>query len=603
MNEQEPLIKPNKYVILPVKIGNYQEGKIACITAYTFKCLKKAYPQTKEVAKSENYLPLSLEQLTIYDQNIKKADEEYKQERKTLPELQKEVQTNLILKQRAEATEAIVNYFCRKNSVYAVRSDDKKEIWIYENGIYVENGVSYISEFCRTVLGVAYTNHLKNQVVEKIEADNYIDSDTFFKFDKNLDFLPVLNGLLNLRTRELLPFSEDYIFFSKIPVEYNPEKECPKIQKFLRDICGDLQDVQTIQQFIGSCLYREQRWEKMLMCIGGGRNGKTKLAELNKTFLGAESVTGLQPSSFEDPENFAIHQLHGKLANMYMDISKKSLKNTSLLKSLSGRETVTVPRKFKTSLTFDCTCKFIFGANELPMSYDISDGFWGRWLLIDLPYTFVYADQLAQIPEKDRYKYKIRKDDIIKEITTKDELSGMLNWVLDGLEVLFQQNGFSYKYTTEEVKSLWVRKSDSFIAFFMDCCTDEFEAKIPKQELQKAYISYCRDHNIKISHPKRVNNALQDLGCYDGRFRSNADDFYYWENVGFKQLYLNHTDANGFQYYKKPSPKEKVINWINTHKDVRLQDIKIRFGEKIINKLLTEGVLIQSKADKVRLNK
>jgi putative DNA primase/helicase len=597
------------YIKLKENVGNYNKESVVCVSSDGYDTLKNYYGELDKLTFEElesqkgDVVDLDLQYIISNNTKIKNSLKQEQEKDKTISELKQEVATCLLIKQRAEASEAIVNFFCKSNKVYAVRSDEKKEIWIYENGIYTENGVTYIAEFCREVFGVGYTNQLKNLVVEKIEADNYIDSETFFNFNKDLDIIPVENGLLNIRSLELFEFTPKKIFFAKIPVTYNPNIDCPLIKKFIEDICGDIQDVETIQQFIGSCLVREQRWEKMLMCIGGGRNGKSKLAELVKTFLGGKSVTGLQPSSFEDPENFQIHMLHGKFVNMYMDISKKALKNTSLLKSLSGRETVTVPRKFKTALTFKNSCKFIFGANELPLSYDITDGFWGRWLLINLPYTFIYEDKLAEMPAKDKHKYKVRYDDIIERITSPDELSGMLNWVLFGLNKLLGQNGFSYKYTTEEVKSLWVRKSDSFMSFYMDCCVDNFESKVPKQELQKAYISYCKEHGIKISTSKRISNALNDLGCYDGRFRGHSEDFNYWENIGFKPLFLNETDTNGFQFYKKPSIKEKVFHWVKEKKECRVQDLKIRFSEKVINKLLENGDLIQIKKDVVRLNK
>ena len=598
------------FIKLQEDIGIFKENQIVSVSVYAYDVLKKHYETLQEIGLTEllaenppNVSELPLDYIIENKVELKQALANIQDDKKTIEELRKDVHTQIFMKDRATATEMLVEYFCRDNYVYAVRSDDKKEIWIYEDGVYTENGETYIAEFCRHVLRAAYTSHLKNMVVEKIQTDHYINSEVFFEFNKDLDFVPVQNGLLNIKTGELCDYTPHKIFFAKIPVVFNPAATCPKIEKFITDICGDIQDVETITQFIGSCLVREQRWEKMLMCIGGGRNGKSKLAELIKTFLGAKTVAGLQPSSFEDSENFQIHMLHGRLVNMYMDISRTALKNTSLLKSLSGRETVTVPRKFKTALTFKNSCKFIFGANDLPMSYDITDGFWGRWLLITLPYSFKYQHELDLVPTEQMHKYKLRDDNIIEKITSQDELSGMLNWILKSLQKLLKQSGFSYKYTTEEVKSLWIRKSDSFMAFYMDCCVSENEQKIPKQELQRAYAAYCREHGIKISTPKRIANALNELGCYDGRYRVHADDFYYWENVGFKSIYIEKTDANGFQYYKAPTLKDKIINFVKTQTECRTQDLKVRFGSKIVEKLLLEGVFIENKKDLVRLNK
>ena len=599
----------SKIFILPLTIGKYEKNTMVSISESSINSFKNAFGEIENVPyeqiKKENIEEikhLDLKYAIQNDLDIKKGLAEHQNQNRSFKDLQEDVRFQLHdVKDRLRASELMVAYFQKENHIFAVRNDDKKEIWIYKDGIYVENGASYIQEFVRKVLDYSYTTQLKNQVIEKIEADNLIDGNELFEYNKDLDFIPVENGLLNLKTKKLEDFTPEKIFFTKLPVSYDKKATCPQIKKFIRDICGDLKDVETIQQFIGTCLYREQRWEKMLMCIGGGRNGKSKLAELIKNFLGAKNVSGLQPASFEDPENFQTHMLHTCLANMYMDISKNAFKNTSLLKSLSGRETITVPRKHKTAITFKNSAKFIFGANELPMSYDITDGFWGRWLLINLPYTFVYEGDLNKVDEAEKAKYKIRDDDIIEKICTQEELNGLLNWALDGLQKVFTQGGFSYKYSTEEVKIQWIKKSDSFMAFYMDCCTDSYEKKIPKQELQKAYIWYCKENRLKISHPKRINNALSEVGCYDGRYKGQNEDFYYWENIDFKSLYKGSTDIDGFMTFKQPSTKDKILNFIKQQEVCRIQDLSLRFNAKMIKKMLRDGDLIEHKAGEVKI--
>lgn len=532
---------------------------------------------------------LNLDDLTLISYN-----------RQSLDELSKDVIMKLLIeKDRGGASEIMFNVFSVRHRVYVIRSDDKDEIWIYKNGIYVPEGITYIIEFCRKMLKSHYTTHLKNLLLEKVKAENYVDAETFFDFHADVNLIPVQNGLLDINTKELLPFNPEKIFFSKLPMNFNPVAKSVKILKFIEDICGDQSDVKTIIQFIGTCLLRDNRFEKMLMCIGGGRNGKTKLAELIKCFLGDKNVCGLQPSTFENPESFQTYLLHGKLVNMYMDISKSSFKNTSLLKSLSGRDTISVPRKYKTPLTFKNSCKFIFGANDLPMSYDISSGFWQRWLLITLPYTFWYDHQIEAVPDNEKHKYKTRIDDIIEKITTADELEGLLNLALKGLDDVLGGNSYSYKYTSEEVQTLWVRESDSFAAFFMDCCEIKYDHRIKKQELKKAYSKYCRDHKLKLLGDKRIKAHLEENGCFDERVTSMGEDFYVWDNIGFKDTYCLRTDIDGSDYFKTPTQKEKIRNYISKQKNPPLQDLKMRFGGEVIEDLLSKGDLTLIKGDRV----
>jgi len=87
--------------------------------------------------------------------------------------------------------------------------------------------------------------------------------------------------------------------------------------------------------------------------------------------------------------------------------------------------------------------------------------------LIEFPYKFISEEQFNLLNEKDKQNHRIIDIDIIEKISTPEELSGLLNYALDGLDRILQQKDFSYSKSTSEVKDLWIRKSDSFTAFVM----------------------------------------------------------------------------------------------------------------------------------------
>ena len=59
-----------------------------------------------------------------------------------------------------------------------------------------------------------YSEWIANQVLAKIKTDTGISTEQFFE-ETNLFELPVLNGILNLKTKKLMPFDPKKIFFSK----------------------------------------------------------------------------------------------------------------------------------------------------------------------------------------------------------------------------------------------------------------------------------------------------------------------------------------------------------------------------------------------------
>jgi len=198
-----------------------------------------------------------------------------------------EIYQALLVKDKNLATEKIVDLFKKEKAVISIRSDDKDEIWIYNDGIYEPNGRSYIKEFTREICGKAYTTHFANVIIEKIQTDSFMDQECFFGSPTQFKhIIPLLNGLLNLRTRELEPYTPSKVFFAKVPIKYQPQTKPQQTISFFKEILEDIEDIKIIQEWFGYCLYKDYQVEKSFMLFGKGRNGKGQLLELLKRFVG-----------------------------------------------------------------------------------------------------------------------------------------------------------------------------------------------------------------------------------------------------------------------------------------------------------------------------
>jgi len=205
------------------------------------------------------------------------------------------------------ASEILVNYIKDKLFIFTTRDDEKSEIWFYENGIYSPNGRSKIKEILRDFLGEYFTAYVVNMAITKLEADSYINSDEFFK-NNYPNIIPVQNGLLNVITLKLEPFTPSMIFFSKLPVVYNSKAKCPKINSFLKNVLSQEEDRLVFYELAGFSLIKEYKFEKAFMFVGDGRNGKGKSIELLKKLVGAENCCSIPLTSLI-PESFSISEL------------------------------------------------------------------------------------------------------------------------------------------------------------------------------------------------------------------------------------------------------------------------------------------------------
>ena len=434
-----------------------------------------------------------------------------------------------------EATEILVNWILKHNYIYTIRDDVKSEVWIYREGIYIPQGKSIIKELLRNLLGSFYSQFIYGLVIAKIEPDTFIDIDSFF-IQKNEEEVPVQNGLLNIFSRELKPFTPEKIFFNKLPITYDPRADCPQIDKFLSDILSNQDDRMVFYELGGFILLKDYKFEKAFMLVGNGRNGKDKSLELLKRAVGIENCCSVPLSSLI-PDSFIISEFFGKMVNVAGEVNNHDLKDTSMLKALTGRSLVSAPRKFLRPVTFQNHAKFVFACNELPMVYDDSKGFWDRWIVLEYPFTFLPKEEIECA--KDKTCLKIRDPDIIDKITNPTEMSGLLNKFLDGLDRLSLQKEFSSTKGSEYIKNLWIRKSNSFMAFCMDFVEDDYDGVISKKELRKKYIDYCKIHKIKPKTDFVIKRTLQEMfGASEDRIISQlfgGNQEYVWTGIKWKK--------------------------------------------------------------------
>lgn len=438
-------------------------------------------------------------------------------------------------RKKNEASEMIVKVIEYDQTIYALRDDKKEELWIYKEGVFVPEGKSYVKEFCRRVLDFAYSERFVKQVIDKIIADNYIDHDEFFN-TANIEEIPVLNGILNLKTKKLSPFTPKKIFFTKINAEYDPEKDCLAVKKFFNEVL-DPEDVPAMQELFGFCLWKDNFTESSFLCRGGGSNGKSKTFEILKSFLNPANCVSVSLSQLEDAGSFKIIELHNKLLNVAGELSKSALKETDVFKSLTGRDSVTADRKFLRPVTFVNYSKMIFNCNDRPPTYDMSDGFFRRWIVFHFKKKFVSKEIYDSLD--DTSNYGVKDKDIIKKIVSPDELSGVLNWALEGLHRLLGNKEFSNTKSTEETRLEWLQDSNNFAVFFEKKMLISRSHLVSKDDVRSVYHDFCDVNGLEPVSDKAILWYMQSKGVSSGRrtkdFGSHSDQVPCFVGCRFKE--------------------------------------------------------------------
>lgn len=359
---------------------------------------------------------------------------------------------------------------------------EEEEILVYKQGVYVAEADEIVGNTIRQVLGDQATTYDRNELRGSI-WDVTLTSGKIFSHNPEHKVC-LENGILNLDSLEFEEHSARQYFRSKIPVIWNPEADCPRIDEFLHQVVND-SDVETLYELTGYCLYPAYPIHKAFMYVGDGHNGKTTFLNVQKAFLGAENCCGLSLQQLGQ-SRFATSALVGKFANVCADIPSTALQNTGTFKMLVGADLIGGEYKFGRHFTFENYAKLIFSANKIPETSDDTDAFFRRWMIIVFPNRFTSFSEPKANPS------------LLHELTTTNELSGLLSRAVKALQSLLDRGHFHGDKPTSEWREDYVRKSDPIAAFVMDCLLEEPDADlvISKADLYRGYVKYCKENSL-----------------------------------------------------------------------------------------------------------
>ena len=151
---------------------------------------------------------------------------------------------------------------------------------------------------------------------------------------------------------------------------------------------------------------------------------------------------------------------------------------------LTGGDPIRAEDKNVRAFTYHNVAKLTFSCNSVPRVPEDSVAYFRRWVIVEFPYSFEGSSK----EEKD-LKEKI--------ISDPGEMSGFLNWALEGLQRL-RSNGwhFSNGKTVEIVKQDYIVRSDPYRAFVMHCVIEDPKGYVIKDDLFQAYRDHCDLHKV-----------------------------------------------------------------------------------------------------------
>ena len=405
------------------------------------------------------------------------------------------------------------------DNYYVKTMKDNETVYIFdaEKGVYTADGENFIKQKMAETLELETRQHYYPDIVFYVKAKTYVDRPA-----EASSRIALKNGLLDVQTGLVTIFTPSEFITTRIPVAYDQGAQCPKTIKFLADVVG-LDQVPLIQEWFGYCLFPKMPFHKALLLVGEGANGKSTLLELLRRFLGAENISTTPLQALME-NRFATAQLHGKLANICADLTDKPLTKTGLFKLLTGNDPITAEQKFKQPFTFVNHAKLTFSANKVPETSDDTPAFFRRWIIVTCGSVFS--------GEKCDPK-------ILDKVATPEELSGLLNWSMDGLKRLLERGSFSQTESMEDQRSQYIRKSNSARAFIeeMLAYSPDVTAFIPEAELYEKYVMFCQANSLPSTRKAVLTQNIHQYlpQAKQTKERIGKDTVHVWQYVQLQE--------------------------------------------------------------------
>ncbi len=280
-----------------------------------------------------------------------------------------------------------------------------------------------------------------------------------------------------------------------LPFEYNPLADCPMFKQFLNEVLPDKSKQNVLAEYLGSIFIKNKvlKLEKMLLLYGGGSNGKSVVFEVLNALLGEENVSSYSLESLTlDTNGYYRAMIGKKLVNYASEISTKI--NVNVLKQLASGEPLDAREPYGKPFMVRDYAKLIFNANQLPDRVENTEGFFRRFLIIHFDQTIPESKQDRQLSQK----------------IIENELPGVLNWILAGLNRLLAQKGFTHSLAVERALKKYKAESDSVYLWMFENDWSSSEGDyITLQQAFNYYREYCMASGYYYIDKTKFRKALE----------------------------------------------------------------------------------------------
>ena len=385
--------------------------------------------------------------------------------------------------------------------------------------VYCFNG-SYWKQVTMTELQIWLGEIARAMGIDKFEADYYKFREELLKQfisaaslpspERNLDevLINLKGGTYVIRSdRQFLKPFDSYDFLThQLDFPFDEKKEAPIFKEYLDKVLPEENSQKILAEYIGYLFISRKvlKLEKVLVLFGEGANGKSVFFEVVKALLGA-SMGCFSLQSLSEKSGYYRAQLKDLLCNYAPENSPEI--DASIFKQMVSGEPIEARLPYQVPFIMEDYAKLIFNMNKLPVDVEGTEAYFRRFLIIPFNVT---------IPEEER-------DPQLAQKIIDNELSGVFNWVLEGLNRLLTQKRFTHSEEVDKLLAQYRMESSSVQLFLNDAqYCQSTESCMGYRQLYDEYKCYCKEFNYRAETEKHFSHELRKLKYFTIRKSSGV---------------------------------------------------------------------------------
>jgi putative DNA primase/helicase len=407
----------------------------------------------------------------------------------------------------AEAVYALYGPYIAYNEAYG---------WLIWNGTHFEPSVQRINTLIVNVLrmrqrAAGKTDRIDLAKASKCSAGNVSASRSLLEnlafipvedFDSEPDLFNTLNGIVDLRTKTLVPHDPEYRFTWCAPVRYNPDADLSLWLKFIAETLETEDMAGYLQEALGYSITGHTSEECLFYIYGPPRSGKGTMSETFLALVPRPVAMEVDFNTFTakregDSQNFDLAPMKAARLVFASESNKFQSLNPAKVKALTGGNLVYCSFKHKDMFAYHPQYAVWLSSNHEVNADADDDALWGRVKVIHFPHS--------RLGNEDK--------SLKLQLQSQDNLEAVLAWTVEGAYKWYQRGGKGLE-TPQAVKELTQTQrsaQDSVGLWLEECCEIKEGEWTENTKVRTSYENWCEANGYE---PKKAKSFAQSLAAH-----------------------------------------------------------------------------------------